>query len=97
MAKQYDDALRAKIRTEWDAWRDGSVDGRTFVEWIHDFVKSNAHPPASSAENGRVGELRAELTRIADDYHPDRPQDAALALDEMREAIRALLAKASPQ
>jgi hypothetical protein len=41
------------------------------------------------AENAR---LRAEIARIADDYHPDHPRDNGQALAEMREALGHVLA-----
>jgi hypothetical protein len=45
-----------------------------------------------------LGELERELAdaleRIAGDYIPDRPEDAALALSEMREAVSELCDRA---
>lgn len=37
-----------------------------------------------------LGSLSAEALRIADDYHPDRPEEAPFALSEMRDAVWAL-------
>ncbi|AXQ68355.1 hypothetical protein HOT99_gp262 [Caulobacter phage CcrBL10] len=36
--------------------------------------------------------LRDRIAEIADDFHPDRDEDAAQALDEMRSALKAALA-----
>lgn len=44
---------------------------------------------AVEAQAAELARLRQEAARIADDYHPERGQEA-LALSEMREAIAAL-------
>ena len=36
-------------------------------------------------------ELKAKIAAIADDYIPDRDADAPLALQEMRDALKALV------
>lgn len=42
----------------------------------------------------RVGALELGLLRIADDFYPDNDSEMALALGEMREAVRSLVAAA---
>lgn len=45
-----------------------------------------------NTDNGaRINDLRSRIAEIADDYHPDNEQQTGLALQQMREAIAALV------
>lgn len=61
----------------------------TVASWLgYCFTDGPAVPnPAPSGP----ADARVKLMGIADDFRPDRPQDAQLALDEMRAAIQALV------
>ncbi len=84
----YGEYLNCIYRDMWRGWKARARLPVGVPDGLRIAIQQRDHYAA------RVGALELGLLRIADDFYPDNDSEMALALGEMREAVRSLVAAA---